>query len=362
MRFRIVLHFKPSLSAASAIALHSSFTTDSLCRIQPDIQLRITHTQSLTQPVMSSPPASASVAVVSSKKKVELGFIENFMAGTLGGIFGLTLCYPLDTVKVRIQTRPQGTYTGIINCMKVLVTSEGPASLYRGLLSPVLGYGLIKATAFASYDQAKKFTTASHQTNTQPLSLFELTLCGGFAGFCQTFVRSPIEQIKVVMQSRVKPGSTVAPYKGTFDCLKHVLKTEGVKNGLYRSFWPTLSREIPQYAIYYPSYEIMVKLQCEPGQTVSDLKPIQVAFAGGIAGVAQWVPTYSLDVIKSKVSAAPPGTYKGILDCAVRSYRADGIAVFWRGISAAVVRAFPLHGAVFLGYELSIKFLEKSKA
>jgi hypothetical protein len=187
------------------------------------------------------------------------------------------------------------------------------------------------------------------------LSLWELALCGGFAGLCQTFVRAPVEQVKVVMQARNKPGSTLAPYSGTVACLKHVLATEGVRQGLYRSLVPTLSREIPQYAIYYPSYEVMVSYFCAPGQKAADLQAYQVALAGGVAGVAQWVPTYSLDVLKSRVSAAPPGTYGGLLDCARKSLAAEGPGVFVRGLSAAVVRAFPLHGAVFLGYELSMK-------
>lgn len=316
----------------------------------------------------AAPPPSSSLSLLPAaplpakpaSSHSEPPFLVHFAAGTFGGIFGLTLCYPLDTVKVRIQTRPSGTYSGIINCMSTVARTEGTTALYRGLLSPVLGYGLIKATAFASYNQAKQWTHAykARTGEMRPLNLVDMTFCGAFAGLCQTFVRAPVEQIKVVMQSRNKPGSTQAPYKGTFDCLRHVLRTEGVRQGLYRSLGPTLSREIPQYAIYYPSYEAMVHLFSKPGQTAADLHPLEVACAGGVAGVAQWVPTYSLDVVKSKVSAAPPGTYKGIIDCARHSLRTEGVSVFWRGISAAVVRAFPLHGAVFLGYELSMKFMK----
>lgn len=253
----------------------------------------------MSSPAPTPVSATAVAAPAVAAPRYEPPFLVHFAAGTFGGIFGLTLCYPLDTVKVRIQTRPNGTYTGILNCMQTLIRTEGTLSLYRGLLSPVLGYGLIKATAFASYNKAKSALVANTGTGVKrDLSLLELTLCGGFAGLCQTFVRAPVEQIKVVMQARTKPGSTLAPYSGTFACLRHVLATEGVKNGLYRSFFPTLSREIPQYAIYYPTYEVMVKVFCQPGQTSEDLTPIQVATAGGIAGVAQWVPTYSLDVIK----------------------------------------------------------------
>ena len=71
-------------------------------------------------------------------------------------------------LQVRIQTRPAGTYSGISNCMTTLVRTEGAASLYRGLMSPVLGYGLIKATAFASYNKAKQITKDYNYKEGQP--------------------------------------------------------------------------------------------------------------------------------------------------------------------------------------------------
>ena len=40
-------------------------------------------------------------------------------------------------------------------------------------------------------------------------------------------------------------------------------------------------------------------------------------------------------------------------------YRAGGVAVFYRGASAAIMRAFPANGALFLGYEVSMKVLQQ---
>lgn len=299
---------------------------------------------------------------------------KHFIAGNVGGIFGLTLAYPLDTVKVRLQTRPADAYKGLIDCFRTMVRTEGVGSLYRGIASPVIGYGLIKSTAFGSYNQCKTFLQSNKQNpaNNQ-LNLLELTLCGGYAGLIQTFVRCPVEQIKVVMQARNRAGSaTEAPYKSTWNCVVSVYRTEGLSKGFYRSFIPTLSREIPQYAIYYPTYEVtkaaFIKLKqtalnkaSSPDQIVhqiTELGPLATAIAGGTAGVAQWVPTYALDVIKSRVSAAEPGTYRGFLHCAQSIYKQEGMGVFFRGLNAAVIRAFPLHGAVFLGYELSMKFMK----
>lgn len=218
---------------------------------------------------------------------------KSFLAGTVGGVFGLTLVYPLDTVKVRIQTRPMHTYNGILHCLNTTIQQEGYKSLYRGIASPVIGYGAIKATAFGSNKYAQNMLMSYYHT--QQLNGTQLVLCGGIAGAVQTFIRAPVEQIKVVMQSSSRQiitgtvaSSTVNTpiYKNTLQCLLHVVRSEGIINGLYRSFWPTLWREIPQYALYFPLFEYSKSfIQVSTGQ--NDLSPLYTALAGGIAGVGQ---------------------------------------------------------------------------
>ena len=86
-------------------------------------------------------------------------------------MLGLSLAYPLDTIKVRIQTRP-GAYRGMLHCASTLVRAEGLLALYRGLLSPVVGYGLINATAFGSYNYGKQLLRDSHIWNGKPGELY----------------------------------------------------------------------------------------------------------------------------------------------------------------------------------------------
>jgi len=286
-----------------------------------------------------------------------------FAAGNVGGIFGLSLAYPLDTVKVRMQTRAAGTYKGIAHCIMTMGRNEGPLSLYRGLLAPIVGYGFINATAFGSYTHLKQWIREygwnEDRRSERNLSLAELGICGVGAGFIQSFVRAPIEQIKVLMQARNSKSSIHhPPYKSSLHCLTETLKNEGIKVGLYRGLNATIIREMPQYGIYYPTYEICKRAFCKPGEDVSKLPPLWTALAGGISGVAQWVPTYSFDVVKSHIHAAEPGTYKSFMECAKILYNKDGIAIFFRGFSACIARAFPLHGAVFLGYEMTMRFLQ----
>ena len=49
--------------------------------------------------------------------------------------------------------------------------------------------------------------------------------------------------------------------------------------------------------------------------------------------------------------------YTGIIDCAVKSYHAEGISVFFRGIIPTLVRAWPVNAVTFYVYEIMINWL-----
>jgi len=64
----------------------------------------------------------------------------------------------------------------------------------------------------------------------------------------------------------------------------------------------------------------------------------------------QWLPPlYCVDVMKSRMQSAEPGVYSSLWDCMVKSYRAEGLGVFFRGLPVAMLRAFPLHACIFFG-------------
>jgi hypothetical protein len=73
-------------------------------------------------------------------------FLQEFIAGNVGGVIGITLVYPLDTAKTRLQVYPQ--YTGTVDVLKEMIKLDGVKSLYRGLLSPAMGFGLTFAISF----------------------------------------------------------------------------------------------------------------------------------------------------------------------------------------------------------------------
>ncbi|CAN0020023.1 unnamed protein product, partial [Hapterophycus canaliculatus] len=75
--------------------------------------------------------------------------LEHLVAGTVGGVSGALVSYPLDTVRVRMQTN--GKSFGPVRTASLLLKEAGWAGFYRGVFSPMVGTGVIKAAVFGGY-------------------------------------------------------------------------------------------------------------------------------------------------------------------------------------------------------------------
>ena len=62
----------------------------------------------------------------------------------------------------------------------------------------------------------------------------------------------------------------------------------------------------------------------------------------GMAGVAMWSIAIPPDVIKSRIQAAPAGTYKGFMDCTTQIIAKEGPQALFKGLGPALLRAFPV--------------------
>ena len=92
------------------------------------------------------------VAVAPQQKQQHNSFLDELIGGTVAGVVGLSLVYPLDTMKTRLQINPH--YGGMINVYRDMVAKDGFKALYRGLASPATGFGLVFAISFSSYGWA----------------------------------------------------------------------------------------------------------------------------------------------------------------------------------------------------------------
>ncbi|XP_039108863.1 mitochondrial basic amino acids transporter [Hyaena hyaena] len=263
----------------------------------------------------------------------------DFLAGCAGGVAGVLVGHPFDTVKVRLQVqsieKPQ--YRGTLHCFQSIIKQESVLGLYKGLGSPLMGLTFINALVFGV--QGNTLRALGRDT---PLNQF---LAGAAAGAIQCVICCPMELAKTRLQLQdAGPGRT---YRGSLHCLAQIYRREGLR-GVNRGMAATLLRETPSFGVYFLSYDVLTRaLGCEPGDRL--LVP-KLLLAGGTSGILSWLSTYPVDVVKSRLQAdgvRGPPRYAGFADCVRLSYRAEGWRVFTRGLTSTLLRAFPVNAATF---------------
>ncbi|XP_039981545.1 mitochondrial basic amino acids transporter isoform X1 [Xiphias gladius] len=276
----------------------------------------------------------------------------DFVAGCIGGAAGVLVGHPFDTVKVRLQVQSvdKPLYRGTFHCFQSIIRQESVFGLYKGIGSPMMGLTFINAIVFGV--QGNTMRMLGHDT---PMNQF---LAGAAAGTIQCVICCPMELAKtrMQMQGTGEKKSSRKMYKNSLDCLARIYNREGLW-GVNRGMVTTLIRETPGFGVYFLAYDVLTRsLGCEPDDRYMIPK---LLFAGGMAGIASWLSTYPVDVIKSRLQADGVGgvnQYSSIADCVQQSVRREGYMVFTRGLTSTLLRAFPVNAATFATVTLVLMY------
>ncbi|XP_012602575.2 solute carrier family 25 member 47 [Microcebus murinus] len=297
----------------------------------------------------------------------------DFVAGALGGVCGVAVGYPLDTVKVRIQTEPK--YTGIWHCVRDTYRQERVRGFYRGLSLPVCTVSLVSSVSFGTYRHCLAHICRLRYGSAEAKpAKADITLSGCASGLVRVFLTSPTEVAKVRLQTQTQqrrpsasgpstvpplcpapPAACPAPrYRGPLHCLASVAREEGLR-GLYKGSSALMFRDGHSFATYFLSYAILCEWLTPAGLSRPDV--LGVLVAGGCAGALAWAVATPMDVIKSRLQADGQGQqrYRGLLHCVVTSVREEGPRVLFKGLALNCCRAFPVNMVVFVTYEAVLR-------
>ena len=258
---------------------------------------------------------------------------KTFLYGTFGGLCGITLSHPFDTVRVVYQ---EGNYKNIWDCAKTIYKEHGITSFYRGLVPPLIGVALEKCALFGVYDNFKRcnpFFDKSDKSD-KSYNYTNTFISGIFAGLVTTTIVTPVEKVKILLQNKKKIT------------INSIVKQGGV-SALYNGWSATLFREVPGYGIYFTTYEYLKNTFGLPN-------PYTPAIYGALCGVASWTFIYPADPIKTKMQNNSIG-FKEALSIIMKN---EGLMGLYRGMPLALFRAIPLHGGVFMGYEFCNRHFE----
>ncbi|CAL8289587.1 mitochondrial basic amino acids transporter isoform X1 [Gadus morhua] len=280
----------------------------------------------------------------------------DFAAGCFGGAAGVLVGHPFDTVKVRLQIQSvdKPLYRGTYHCFQSIIRQESMLGLYKGIGSPMMGLTFINAIVFGVQGNAMRYLGRD-----TPANQF---LAGASAGLIQCVICCPMELAKTRMQMQgtgEKKKSSRKLYKNSLDCLVRIYRREGIR-GINRGMVTTVIRETPGFGIYFLAYDVLTRrLGCEPDDPYMIPK---LLFAGGMSGIASWLSTYPVDVIKSRLQADGMGgvhQYNGIADCVRQSLKKEGWRVFTRGLTSTLLRAFPVNATTFASVTLFLMYMRQ---
>ncbi|EWM25764.1 solute carrier family 25 member 45 [Nannochloropsis gaditana] len=275
--------------------------------------------------------------------------LHSFVAGCAGGVVSLAVGQPFDTIKVRLQASTK--FKGAIDCLRRLLATEGPLALFKGMSSPVLSASFVNAIVFTSYNETMTLIKKTDPEARKRPTYEQVFLAGSVAGALQCSVLTPSELIKCRLQTDMtRPRS-----QGLLSCIREVYREGGLR-AFFNGFGPTLVRDLPAFGCYFALYEV-VKDKLE-GRGASPW--LSSSVAGGFAGCFSWIIVYPVDVIKTVMQTQRgTGPRHGMLETGLRLWRTEGLGVFFRGASIAMVRALPVNCIVFPVYEWTVEFLGK---
>ncbi|XP_010773706.1 mitochondrial brown fat uncoupling protein 1 [Notothenia coriiceps] len=260
------------------------------------------------------------------------------------------ITFPLDTAKVRLQIQGEKKgvegirYRGVFGTISTMVRTEGPRSLYNGLVA-----GLQRQTCFASiriglYDNVKNFYTGG----TDQASILVRILAGCTTGAMAVSFAQPTDVVKVRFQAQVNLDGVARRYTGTMQAYKHIFQNEGMR-GLWKGTLPNITRNALVNCTELVTYDL-IKEAILKHNLLSDNLPCHFVSAFG-AGFVTTVIASPVDVVKTRYMNSPPGLYKSAINCSWIMMTKEGPSAFYKGFVPSFLRLGSWNVVMFVTFE-----------
>lgn len=179
--------------------------------------------------------------------------IVHFGIGAIAGGCGAIAYQPFDYIKAQIQSDRGGQLyqNNGLTCLVKTIQSD-PRNLFKGMTASVTGVAPEKSVKLGVNDVLRDGFTSSYGG---VFPLWSQVLSGAVAGACQVIVSSPLDVIKIRMQTRENEVTTDEIDKPSF---AQLLKEVGGPKGLYRGVEACLLRDISFTAVCFPLYSYLL--------------------------------------------------------------------------------------------------------
>ncbi|KAK8850598.1 hypothetical protein IAR55_004517 [Kwoniella newhampshirensis] len=312
---------------------------------------------------LPTPTKAVPVSVPTPAKVVQapLNLWESFMCGGLAGCGAVTISNIPETMKTRLQlqgelqrhdpTAPR-VYKNVFDVFAKTWKNEGIRGLQRGL-GPAYGYQiLLNGSRLGFYEPIRRGLNKT--IGRDPNEGFAPTAltAGAVTGCIGAGLGSPLFLVKARIQaySPALPVGAQHYYKNSFDALRTILRSDGVL-GLWRGVNTAFLRTAMGSSVQLPSYN-MGKYYLTTKMGMKDDSFWTFLLASSLSGVCVCLAMqpadtaltrmYNQNTIKDPISGKVRGAlYSSPFDCLWKTFKAEGIAGWYKGTTAHFLRITP---------------------
>ncbi|CAD2213304.1 solute carrier family 25 (mitochondrial carnitine/acylcarnitine transporter), member 20/29 [Angomonas deanei] len=283
----------------------------------------------------------------------QMRVLRRFIGGTVGGVLQAITAHPFDTIKSRVQN---GVFPSISSCAKSTWQHEGLYGFYRGVTPLLVLNGIFNSILFSLNQFMMNFITPADFDHSTPQPLWRVAAAAQLTAPLYVLAITPAERVKVQLQVQGKGGAETE-IKGPIACVQYILRTKGVL-GLLEGYTPTLMSRLVGLPFYFSGYQMTrnTLLATPLASSNSAFREVAIPLAGGtVAGICFWTSNYPFDYVKTQVQASK--TKVSPIQVAKDTFRKHGIKAFYKGYSACILRSIPANSSVWLGIELTNRFM-----
>ncbi|KAG7192355.1 uncharacterized protein KQ657_001753 [Scheffersomyces spartinae] len=277
-----------------------------------------------------------------------------FVAGMFSGVTKNAVGHPFDTVKVRLQTAPEGRFKGPMDCVLQTFRNEGLKGFYKGFTPPLVGWVLMDSVMLGSLHLYRRLVKENFYPEEKKLPLLGHVIAGLGSGWTVSFVAAPIEQFKARLQ--VQYDAKTKLYTGPVDVARKLYQTCGIR-GIYSGLLATMIFRT-NFIFWWGSYELFTRY-FEDNTKLS--KPSINFWSGGLSATVFWIFAYPVDVVKQVIMTDNPKRsekkFPRWIDAAKYIKDTRGWGGFMRGFGPSILRSFPANAAALAAFEAVMRVL-----
>merc|ERR1711902_431295 len=212
-------------------------------------------------------------------------------------------------------------YTGVLDCTKRVMATEGIAPFWRGNLANVLRYFPTQALNFAFKDTIKALFATPKDAS--PAVKFATNIAsGGFAGTLSLLFVYSLDFARTRLANDNKGKGGERQFNGLIDAYVKTLKSDGIQviySGMYFGMFDTL------------------KPMLIGGK---DSSVVASFLLGWAVTVTAGLMSYPIDTIRRRMMMTSGGgaKYKGSIDCAMQIMKNEGFMSMMKGAGANILR------------------------